>query len=120
MERFCVVLCSALWLSSSLSAATLDGVPVHYSTSGSGPATLIFVHGWTCDESSWSAQVPEFERRYRTVTLDLPGHGESGPPADGRFSIDLFARAVEAVRAEIGEDEVGFDQDSVVYQPIPS
>lgn len=44
--------------------------------------------------------------KYRVVTLDLPGHGQSGSPADGKFSMDLFARAVEAVRDEAKADKI--------------
>ena len=81
-------------------AATVDGVNIHSTTTGTGPATLVMVHGWTCDETSWASQVPALAKKYRVITLDLPGHGRSGAPADGKFSMDLFARAVEAVRAE--------------------
>ena len=45
-------------------------------------------------------------KEYRVITLDLPGHGKSGSPKDGKFSMDLFARAVDAVRAEAGVDRV--------------
>src|SRR5688500_5426682 len=76
-----------------LSAASVDGLDIHSSVTGTGPATLVFVHGWTCDSSSWDAQVPVLAGKYRVVTLDLPGHGKSGAPADGKFSMDLFARA---------------------------
>ena len=93
-------------LAAPLLAATLDGIPLHFTVTGKGPATVIFVHGWTCDETSWSEQVPALAARYRTVTVDLPGHGRSGSPADGKFSMDLFARAVEAVRAEVGAERV--------------
>ena len=91
---------------SPLSAASVDGLKLHSSSAGKGNAALIFVHGWTCDDTSWSAQVPEFARKYRVLTLDLPGHGQSALPADGKFSIGLFARAVEAVRAEARADSV--------------
>jgi pimeloyl-ACP methyl ester carboxylesterase len=64
------------------------------------------VHGWTCDSSSWEGQVPAFSDDYRVITIDLPGHGKSGSPADGKFSMSLFARAVEAVRAETGAERV--------------
>jgi len=80
-------------------AANVDGATVHWTSTGSGPA-IIFVHGWTCDESSWQGQVPAFSQRYRVITLDLPGHGKSDMPKDGTFSMALFARAVEAVRSE--------------------
>jgi len=91
---------------SPLSAASVDGLKLHSASAGKGNAALIFVHGWTCDSSSWTAQVPEFARKYRVLTLDLPGHGQSAGPADGKFSVVLFARAVEAVRAEAGVDRV--------------
>lgn len=106
MRRLCIGLLAALAISPAVPAATVDGIPIHYSTQGDGPETLVFVHGWTCDETSWVGQVEPFAERYRVVTLDLPGHGQSGAPADDAFSIDLFAHAVEAVRAEVGAGEV--------------
>ena len=87
-------------------AASVDGITLHSSISGKGPQTVIFVHGWTCDSSSWVGQVPALAGSYRLVTLDLPGHGQSGSPSDGHFTMDLFARAVEAVRVEAKADKV--------------
>src|SRR5688572_31415579 len=88
------------------SAATVDGMRIQSAVTGTGNQTVILVHGWTCDSSSWDAQVPVLAARYRVITIDLPGHGKSGSPKDGKFSMDLFARAVEAVRAEAGTDKV--------------
>src|SRR6478672_10395159 len=88
------------------SAATVDGLNIYSASSGSGKPTVVLVHGWTCDSSSWDAQVPVLASRYRVITLDLPGHGRSGAPKDGKFSMDLFAKAVEAVRAEAGADRI--------------
>jgi pimeloyl-ACP methyl ester carboxylesterase len=88
-----------------LAAAAVDGLNIHSSSAGSGP-TIVFVHGWTCDASSWDGQVREFANDHRVITLDLPGHGRSESPADGKLSMDLFARAVEAVRAEAGADRI--------------
>jgi len=88
-----------------LFAASVDGIPIHSPSSGSGP-TLVFVHGWTCDSSTWADQVTAFSKRYRVITIDLPGHGKSGSPKDAKFSMDLFARAVEAVRAEANAQRI--------------
>ncbi len=55
-----------------------DGVPIAYSVYGAGSPTLLFVHGWSCDRSYWEQQVAPFSRDFRVVTVDLPGHGESG------------------------------------------
>jgi pimeloyl-ACP methyl ester carboxylesterase len=87
------------------SAATVDGMKIQSSSVGMGP-TIVFVHGWTCDSSSWTGQVPAFSKDHRVITLDLPGHGQSGSPKDGKLSMDLFARAVESVRAEAGADRI--------------
>lgn len=89
-----------------LSAATVDGLKIHSSVTGKGPRTVILVHGWTCDETTWTEQVPALAKQYRVVTLDLPGHGKSDSPQESKFSMDLFARAVEAVRAEVKADRV--------------
>ena len=90
----------------SLVAATIDGMQIHSSIQGKGPKTVILVHGWTCDETSWKSQVPALAKKYRVITLDLPGHGQSGVPKDGKFTLDLFARAVEAVRSEAKVERV--------------
>lgn len=90
----------ALSFSVLASAASVDGVSIHSTVRGSGPKTIVFVHGWTCDESSWLEQVPFFEKNYRVITLDLPGHGRSGSPANGPLTMELFARSIEAVRVE--------------------
>jgi pimeloyl-ACP methyl ester carboxylesterase len=87
-------------------AATVDGMPIHSSMQGKGPKTVILVHGWTCDESSWNSQAPALAKNYRVITIDLPGHGKSGSPKDGKFTLELFAKAVEAVRSEAKAERV--------------
>jgi pimeloyl-ACP methyl ester carboxylesterase len=86
-------------------AATIDGIDIHYSSAGTG-RTMVFVHGWTCDTSVWAGQLADFAQDHRVIALDLPGHGRSGAPADGIYTMDLFARAVEAVRAEAGASAI--------------
>ena len=105
-ERLLWPVVSVLALLAPLSAASVDGLAIHSSTAGTGKQTLIFVHGWTCDSSSWEGQVTALAKKYRVITLDLPGHGKSASPKDGKFSMDLFARAVEAVREEAKADKV--------------
>jgi pimeloyl-ACP methyl ester carboxylesterase len=103
---FPATLAVLLAIAAPLGAATLDGMKIHSTASGKGGKTLVLVHGWTCDDTSWAANVPELSKHYRVVTLDLPGHGQSGSPKDGKLTMDLFARAVEAVRAEQRADKI--------------
>lgn len=76
--------------------AVVDGVRVHYKVLGQGGPTLVFVHGWSGDMTFWRLQVPAFTPRARVVLLDLPGHGRSDKPKVA-YTMDLFARAVDAV-----------------------
>jgi pimeloyl-ACP methyl ester carboxylesterase len=98
-------LAAAVALAAPAPAASVGDLQIHSTSVGAGPV-IVFVHGWTCDESSWDGQVDAFASDYRVITLDLPGHGQSDAPADDAFSIDLFADAVEAVRAEAGAERI--------------
>ena len=92
----------ALVFSAALFAAdaTYDGAKVHYESYGTGKDALVFVHGWTCDLTFWRGQAPVYEKR-RSLLVDLPGHGQSDKP-EVSYSIDRFARAVEAVMRDAG------------------
>ncbi|MEO8190243.1 MAG: alpha/beta hydrolase [Acidobacteriota bacterium] len=76
--------------------ADFQGGRVHYEAAGRGEPALVFVHGWACDLSFWSEQVPHFAVAHRVIVVDLPGHGASPAPA-GPLSMDVFADAVDAV-----------------------
>lgn len=78
-----------------------DGVPIHYAVQGKGDPALVFIHCWACDRNLWENQVPEFSKKYRVVTIDLPGHGQSG---QGRtnWSIESYGDDVKAVVTKLG------------------
>ena len=44
---------------------------------GSGETTLVFAHGFGCDQSMWRFLTPSFSQRYKTILFDLVGSGES-------------------------------------------
>lgn len=73
-----------------------DGVEIAYSVSGKGEPALIFVHGWGWDQSLWKKQVAKFSSKYKVVTLDLAGHGESGKKRKS-FTIKAFSDDVVSV-----------------------
>lgn len=118
MRRLFRTLAISAVLAPPLSAQSINGANIHWASAGTGKATLVFVHGWTCDSTSWSVQVPVLAKKYRVITLDLPGHGQGGSPADGKFSIDLFASAVEAVREAAMTDMVVLVGHSMGAPPV--
>ena len=76
--------------------AKLDGTRVHYVNYGKGDEALVLIHGWTMNVDNWNDQIPDLAKRNRVVAIDLPGHGQSDKPQIS-YSMDYFARAVEAV-----------------------
>ncbi len=61
-------------------AADVDGVSIHWTSHGSGTQAVIFVHGWTCDETSWQRQVPAISQKYRVITLICPDTAKADRP----------------------------------------
>jgi pimeloyl-ACP methyl ester carboxylesterase len=56
----------------------------------------VFIHGWTCNRKHWRNQISEFSNRYRTIAIDLAGHGESGL-GRSEYSMPAFACDVASV-----------------------
>ena len=77
-----------------------DGVAIAYAAYGRGEVAVVFVHGWSCDSRYWYKQVPYFARKYRVVTLDVAGHGNSG---FGRkaYTTEAFGQDVAAVLRQL-------------------
>ena len=44
---------------------------------GDGPATLVFSHGFGCDQTMWRYLVDPFADRFKVVLYDLVGAGQS-------------------------------------------
>jgi pimeloyl-ACP methyl ester carboxylesterase len=81
--------------------AKLDTMRVHYRSYGEGKEAVVFVHGWSCNLNFWKANIPAFVDQTRVIAIDLPGHGESDKPQI-TYSMDLFARAIDAVLIDAG------------------
>ncbi|CAH0298500.1 Sigma factor SigB regulation protein RsbQ [Massilia sp. Bi118] len=52
--------------------------------SGSGGATMVFAHGFGCDQTMWRFLAPAYEERFRTIAFDLVGSGRSDLTAYSR------------------------------------
>ncbi len=69
---------------------------LHYTLSGIGEITLLFVHGAFLDETIWNAQVDYFSSSYQVVTIDLAAHGKSGNNRS-TWTIEQFGQDVIAL-----------------------
>ncbi len=73
-----------------------DGVPIHYAVQGKGEPALVFIHCWSCNRHLWDNQVAEFSKTHLVVTIDLPGHGESGLERKN-WTVESFGDDVKTV-----------------------
>ena len=68
---------------------------IHFSEKGSGDA-LVLLHGFLEDGRIYDAYQQRFSGRFRTIVIDLPGHGASGT-LGYVHTMDDMAEAVKAV-----------------------
>jgi pimeloyl-ACP methyl ester carboxylesterase len=64
---------------------------------GSGGVPVVFIHSFAGDTTHWTEQLKHLRKTRRAIALDLRGHGQSQPPANGDYSIDGLKADVTAV-----------------------
>lgn len=83
---------------------------------GNGPRTLMFAHGYGCDQNMWRAVVPFFEADYKIVLFDYVGAGQSDPSAFHRTrysTLNGYASDILEILDELGLTNVNFVGHSV-------
>lgn len=78
---------------------TNDGYRLQYEERGEG-APLVMLHGWSQSAAMFKYQLAGLSDRYRVITLDLRGHGESEKPNHG-YRISRLAKDVYDALAEL-------------------
>lgn len=72
--------------------STQNTLDLAYGEAGHGPP-LVLLHGLGSSRNDWLLQLPTLIARYRTIAVDLRGHGASPAPS-GSISIALLAADV--------------------------
>ncbi|WP_280417497.1 alpha/beta fold hydrolase [Nocardia carnea] len=75
---------------------TVDGARLRVHSYGPADAEpIVFIHGWSCCIEYWNPQINAFAGRYRVISYDQRGHGEStlgrAPLGDRTLADDLAA-----------------------------
>jgi pimeloyl-ACP methyl ester carboxylesterase len=90
-----------------------------YTAEGSGPL-ILFGHGLLADRHMFDAQIAALRDRYRCVSVDWPGHGESGYDAGGWDFYDLGRQAADLV-SSLGEERAifaGLSQGGMIFMRL--
>ena len=77
----------------------VNGATLHYESHGAGPETIVFAHGLLWSGAMFAAQVAALSGRYRCVTFDFRGQGQSEVTRGG-YDMDTLSRdAAELIEA---------------------
>ena len=82
----------------------VNDIEINYQEEGEG-FPLVLIHGLFEDSTTWGLVMPEFSKKYRTITLDIRGHGHSGKP-DMPYSIQLFSEDLFEFLQKLGIAQV--------------
>ena len=66
---------------------------VHVRQQGKGPA-IFLLHGSFSSLHTWAEWESELSKNHKTISLDFPGHGLTGPNATNRYSTDDYESLV--------------------------
>lgn len=68
----------------------LSDAKLHIRQRGSGPHVLL-IHGSFSSLHTWAAWEDSLAQKYNTVSVDLPGHGLTGPSLSQVYTLDQYA-----------------------------
>ncbi len=82
----------------------MTAIPVSYSVAGAADAPVVVLsNSLGATRGMWDPQVPALAERYRVVTYDTRGHGES-PAPPGPYTLDDLTDDLVAVLDEVGAE----------------
>jgi pimeloyl-ACP methyl ester carboxylesterase len=92
--------------------ARIDGIDVHYRDEGRGPA-LLLVHGSNCSLHSWEGWQTQLKAKFRVISVDLPGHGLTGPDPEGRYDYAAMVRFLDRLADHLHIDKFSLAGNSM-------
>jgi len=87
----------------ALARIDIGEITLNVEERGSGPA-FIFIPGLVGLHKAWDFQIAEFSKRYRCITFDHRGAGDSDKPPNG-YTTGALARDVIGVMDKLGIDK---------------
>lgn len=90
-----------------LQHVSIHGHRIAFRSAGEGPVVLL-VHGMAGSSATWKHALPGLARRFTVVAPDLLGHGESGKPQRGEYSLSAHANVLRDLLNVIGHERATF------------
>ena len=82
-----------------------SGARIHYRDEGlEDGRPVVLIHGSNASLHTWEPWIEILGREYRTISLDLPGHGLTGKVPDRDYSVANQVAAVNEIVEHLGVD----------------
>ncbi|TRX36483.1 alpha/beta hydrolase [Flavobacterium sp. ZT3R18] len=85
--------------------SSTDNVNIHYTETGKGNTSIVFVHGWLGNVNWWNSQESFFKEKYNIVKIDLGGHGKSDKTRRN-WTGEQYADDIKTVINQIDTSEI--------------
>jgi pimeloyl-ACP methyl ester carboxylesterase len=92
------------WATPPSKFVDVDGARVHYRDRGTGEPAIVLVHGSSSSLFTWEGWASALATNHRVVSVDMPGHGLTGPDPRERYSAAEMAEFIDHFAAAIGVD----------------
>jgi pimeloyl-ACP methyl ester carboxylesterase len=79
-----------------------DGLPIHVLEWSDAGVPLVLLHGFGNEAHIYDDFAPQVAPYYRTIAIDLRGHGDSGHDPERRYDYAYHVRDLECVLAALG------------------
>jgi pimeloyl-ACP methyl ester carboxylesterase len=90
----------------SRSVPGADGLSIHLLEWSEEGVALLLLHGFGNEAHIWDDFAPVVAPHYRTIAMDLRGHGDSAHDSQRRYDYQSHVRDLEAITAELGIDRL--------------
>ena len=85
-----------------MARAKLNGIEIDYEDTGGGRAVLMS-HGYSATRRMWRGQHEALGDRYRLISWDMRGHGQTSAPDDpAQYSLELTVADIKALLDHLG------------------
>ncbi|HXQ23713.1 MAG TPA: alpha/beta fold hydrolase, partial [Candidatus Acidoferrales bacterium] len=90
-----------------LQHVSIHGHRVAFRTAGEGPVVLL-VHGMAGESATWQHVLPGLAQHFTVIAPDLLGHGESGKPRRGEYSLSAHANVLRDLLDALDHERATF------------
>lgn len=74
-----------------------NGYNLFYDVTGNGDNSIIFIHGLCGNHEVWSKNIPAFTGKYKTLAVDMFGHGNSGKGISPKDAFKSMSSAINDI-----------------------